>query len=375
MPRVSIKALAFVALHARRSPRIITIAVVSVIVACGFTEARVQRKPQTYDWLPKADGASKWVASAEPSAGPVETRAYDVKALVEAFPASSKQDTRITFRELVKTLVTRGKQPEDSPTVDSESVRIEQDALIVSAPRSVHDELADTMSAWATSGFDQITVECRITTSEQDLATGSKIAWQYFDGSGADDGLLSDDARGETAIVSATTGVENAVPICSTTLNREQLVQFINAAQRDRRTNIMFAPKMTVWNATSALLSSQLRQPFVVGVHHSETGERQPQVKIAHEGLKFKLRPTRSVDGRSIRLAGGIEISRIVDVVTVTTTMADGPATLQFPRVSRCRINLASDVPIGETLLVGCVPSYERKEFLYLTLTPKIVGP
>lgn len=377
--RNRLKALASAALPVRRSRRMAAMLILAMVAVCGLTQARGQKKPENYDWLPKPTGARTWVVTTEQPVGPTITRAYAVHALLEQFRASfdDRDGAETAMCQLVEFIVNPEKREgrKSSTNTAFELVRLEKEQLLVRAPQSVHQELADTLSAWTKSGIDQICIECRIITSDKDLATDSGIGWRYFDGTGLGDELIQDNPGGETAVVSATTGVQNAVPVCSTTLNDEQAFRIVKTAQQDRRTNIMFAPKVTVFNARSALLHSGLQRPFVVGLQPSETGERKPEVKVVDEGLRLKLRPTRYADGVAIRLTGWFEISEVLDVVAVSTMTADGPVSLQIPRVNRCRINLASDVPMGETLLVGCVPSYEQKQFLYVMLTPKIVTP
>lgn len=353
-------------------------AVAAVVAACGLTEARVQRKPKSYDWLPTPESFGQWKVSQETAAGPIITRAYPIPQVLETFQKSfdGEKGAEVMLCSLVERIASPLQAAAKTPftTTASDTVRLEDGTLLVSAPQSAHEELGNVLSAWETTGIDQICVECRIVTCDRDLATESKIAWRYFDGSGAADTPVPD-RQGDSAIVSARMIVENAVPVCSTTLNDRQSHQFVKLAQGDRSSNIMFTPKITLFNASAATVSSQLQQPYVVGFRQTETGQRESVTKLAEEGLKLNVRPTLSADRRTIRLNGWLENSNILDVIPVSVSTEDGPATLQFPRVNRCRIDLASDVPVGETLLVGCVPSYERKKFLYVMLTPKVVTP
>jgi hypothetical protein len=41
----------------------------------------------------------------------------------------------------------------------------------------------------------------------------------------------------------------------------------------------------------------------------------------------------------------------------------------QLPRVKRSRIDVSAEVREGQSLLIGCVPTYEQKEFFYVLLT------
>jgi D-Tyr-tRNAtyr deacylase len=53
--------------------------------------------------------------------------------------------------------------------------------------------------------------------------------------------------------------------------------------------------------------------------------------------------------------------------------MNDGPVTIQVPHVNRITVEVASEIEPGHTLLVGSLPTDDKRESLYLLLTPKLI--
>ena len=97
----------------------------------------------------------------------------------------------------------------------------------------------------------------------------------------------------------------------------------------------------------------------------------EPKIDVIQEGLKFTVRSILSPDHKRIRMQIRMDLSEIIDVST-TSTMLDGKnVTIQIPRVQRRRIDVTNDLANADSLLIGCLPTYERKEFLYLLFTAK----
>jgi hypothetical protein len=90
---------------------------------------------------------------------------------------------------------------------------------------------------------------------------------------------------------------------------------------------------------------------------------------VIDEGIKLTFCATQDGDASKIRLEARAELSEISDVRTATTLLAGKPNTIQLPRVKRCRIDVCSEVADGDSLLVGCIPTYEQNRFFYLLLT------
>jgi type II secretory pathway component GspD/PulD (secretin) len=81
---------------------------------------------------------------------------------------------------------------------------------------------------------------------------------------------------------------------------------FIRAAQGDRRSNVMFAPKVTLFNGMFGNVTSGTRRPFVVSlipVASAFSVGFQPIIQTIQEGSSLTVRAVISADRRYVRLA------------------------------------------------------------------------
>jgi hypothetical protein len=68
-------------------------------------------------------------------------------------------------------------------------------------------------------------------------------------------------------------------------------------------------------------------------------------------------------------------MSSIGNVATATTQLRGGdPVTIQIPQVNRLVLDVSSDVNDGETLIIGCLPSGDKREYIYYLLTANNVS-
>ncbi|MBN1591382.1 MAG: hypothetical protein JW888_17855 [Pirellulales bacterium] len=172
---------------------------------------------------------------------------------------------------------------------------------------------------------------------------------------------------------------------------------FINAAQGDSRTNILQAPKVTLFNGQMAFVSDISQSPFVMGlipVVGDFAAAQQPVIVILSEGTFLTVQAVVSHDRRFVRLTVVPFFSQIGDVNTFTftgrttstvdtstegnqqdpddatknnnvrTTTTEG-TTVQLPTYSTISVSTTVSVPDGGTVLLGGVKrlSEGRNEF------------
>ena len=102
---------------------------------------------------------------------------------------------------------------------------------------------------------------------------------------------------------------------------------FIQAAQGDSRSNILFAPKVTLFNGQLAQVEDNLRRPFVVGqtpVVGAFTVAFAPNVQIFTEGVTLLVTAVVSADRRYVRLSLVPDFRSITDVFTFTFSGTGG---------------------------------------------------
>lgn len=176
---------------------------------------------------------------------------------------------------------------------------------------------------------------------------------------------------------------------------------FINAAQGDRRSNVLQAPKVTLFNGQQAFVSDTSQSPFVISVIPvvgDFAAAQQPVIVVLSEGTFMTVQAVVSKDRRFVRLTVVPFFSQIGDVQTFTfegskTTTAESsdrgwanPAdpkdwrrtdnerqasttssgtTVQLPTFSFVTVTTTVSVPDGGTVLLGGIKrlSEGRNEF------------
>ncbi|MGA2068155.1 MAG: hypothetical protein ABSG86_24500 [Thermoguttaceae bacterium] len=173
---------------------------------------------------------------------------------------------------------------------------------------------------------------------------------------------------------------------------------FINAAQGDSRTNVLQAPKVTLFNGQQAFVSDTSQTPFVISVIPvvaDFVAAQQPVIVILSEGTFMTVQAVVSNDHRFVRLTLVPFFSKIGNVQTFQfqgsqTTTSDttrngllNPATnlfnnnttnrtttnsgvsVQLPTFSFVTVTTTVSVPDGGTVLLGGVKrlSEDREEY------------
>ena len=158
----------------------------------------------------------------------------------------------------------------------------------------------------------------------------------------------------------------------------------IQAAQGDDRTNILQAPKVTLFNGQSANVNDQVTRPFVtsvIPVVGDFAAAYQPVIVVLNEGTALNVQAVVSADRRFVRLTLVPFFSQIGDVDTftfdgsVTTnsgTVVQDPSnpednvtngatrtvqgtTVQLPTFAFTSVTTTVSVPDGGTVLLGGV--------------------
>jgi len=157
--------------------------------------------------------------------------------------------------------------------------------------------------------------------------------------------------QGGIQLISSKTIVEQNQPVFIKSLNAEQTKQFIQIAQSDARSNIMFAPKVTVFDRQEAMIQNTTQRPFVVGLTKAES-QYQPEIQTIDDGIKVALKAT--VKDTNIRLDLAI---RMADIERVSTKNAGPEGTaVQIPSVKATTVKLSALLNKGRTLAIYGLP-------------------
>jgi general secretion pathway protein D len=157
---------------------------------------------------------------------------------------------------------------------------------------------------------------------------------------------------------------------------------FMSAVQNDSRTNVLQAPKVTLFNGQQAFVSDTAQTPFVISVIPvvgDFAAAQQPVIVVLSEGTNLTVQAVVSSDRRFVRLTVVPFFSRIGAVNTFTfngsstttrTTNSEGPVdattgrnntettaatgtTVQLPTFAFTTVTTTVSVPDGGTVLLG----------------------
>jgi type II secretory pathway component GspD/PulD (secretin) len=166
-----------------------------------------------------------------------------------------------------------------------------------------------------------------------------------------------------------------------------QVFMFMEAAQGDRRVNVMQAPKLTMFNGQSATLQVQEFQFFMTSVQPAFTGAGQlyfiPQNQPVPLGVQLTVQPVVSGDRRFVRMNLNPQLTNLANAnvplmpiqIPIPQVFETGIAAtgqdrlfqifLQQPTFSQIAIQTTVSVPDGGTVLLGGLKTLSegRSEF------------
>lgn len=254
-----------------------------------------------------------------------------------------------------------------------ENVIQQDDQWIVRANANAHQRIQDLLHAFRLGGDVQIVLETRFVTANSDLSKFTGAKWKRINSFISKPSKISQDFGDDGFSLDASAVIEERLPVIATTMSEEQTSHFIQMAQANDRSNILFAPKITFFNGQSAYVSDSVKRPFVVGLESQDDGTTLPKIDIVDEGVHLLFKTVFDDQKGKIRLNGRFNLNEIDDVKTADVRLNGKPHTIQLPRVKKIQMKIGTNLEVGETLLMGCFPSLEKKEYLYVLVTPRML--
>jgi type II secretory pathway component GspD/PulD (secretin) len=180
-------------------------------------------------------------------------------------------------------------------------------------------------------------------------------------------------------------GANGGVSLGLAFLSDIQVYMFMEAAQGDQRTNVMQAPKLTLFNGQTSTITVADQQFFVTSVTVTQIGGQvvfsPNNTPIATGGVNLTLNAVISADRRFVRMSIAPDLTNIASanvplfpITTFITPILEGGAVgqpvpftqfLQQPAFSNVAVNTTVNVPDGGTVLLGGLKrmSEGRNEF------------
>lgn len=247
-----------------------------------------------------------------------------------------------------------------------------------------------TGTAWSTPG-QTLNVEPRDLRTNQSVTVGLNQQGQYANN------LDIPFVNGSFASAVPQFGGYSATNTASlgfAILSNIETFFMIEAAQGDQRSNVLQAPKVTLFNGQQALVADVTQTPFVISVIPvvgAFAAAQQPVIVVLNEGTSLSVQAVVSNDRRFVRLTLVPFFSTITQVNTFTfagssstttdnsstgptdnttardnrtTTTSEG-TTVQLPSFAFVTVSTTVSVPDGGTVLLGGVKrlSEGRNEF------------
>jgi hypothetical protein len=250
------------------------------------------------------------------------------------------------------------------------------DDLVVGATRDGHKRVADALDAFRKFGTAEIAVEVRfitlldeehqrvfpdwtmspLTADEASPANSGGVQPASFDRPlGSHEG---------TSVARAQLLVETNAPMRFRIMDKERGEELINRRQRDTRSNVLQAPKVTVFNGQTASVSDTSHRQFVVGVISVGADALRPQIRDVSEGTTLQLRPVADRRSGAIHLDFAAKFSQIQQVETVTASARPGgkAATIQIPKVATVRMEGGALLKPGQWVLLSGSKAKDQAE-------------
>jgi general secretion pathway protein D len=288
-------------------------------------------------------------------------------------------------------------------------------SLVISQTQDVHEQIADLLDQLRRLQDLQVTIEVRFITLNDNFFERIGIDFDFSIDDNVDvnqiRGSSQSGGRGDDSGPSAVIGLNTDGPTQTLDLEFTQgsfnsaVPQFGNydaltaanfgfailsdlevffllqAAEGDQRTNVLQAPKVTLFNGQTATVQDQSQRPFVtsiIPVVGDFAAAQQPVIVVLNEGTQLNVQAVVSSDRRFVRLTLVPFFSRIGPVDTFTfdgrsssdsgTTVTDPEGeeidrdneleeregtTVQLPTFIFTTVSTTVSVPDGGTVLLG----------------------
>jgi general secretion pathway protein D len=293
-------------------------------------------------------------------------------------------------------------------------------SLVINAPLDTHEQIQALLKQLRALQNLQVTIEIRFITLSDNFYERMGIDFDFnVDDNNGRPGVNPNDDQGPSTAIGLSGGVSNFGPVGTATsdldlqfrqnsfatttpslpgaaftpdpgaqlgfaiLSDIEMFFFLNAVQSDSRTNVMQAPKVTMFDGQSASVIDGAQVPFVTGltpVVGDFAVAQQPIIAILHEGTQLTVQSVVTPDKRFVRMTMSPTFSTITNrdrtfTFTGSTSSNTGTtvigedgtplpdndnaqtnfvgSTVQLPTLGVTTISTTVVVPDGGTILLG----------------------
>ncbi len=265
-------------------------------------------------------------AEFEVDTGLKSIRTYAIQSILDSLPESLKSSDLNAKERLIRwcPLLSLWK----------EQFHIADQSLIANLTPQQHEQLARTLEDWKEGEPEQINIEARFIHASVTLA--SSIDW--------------------IAKRVPDVQVSGNGPVIVARLLEPEFAKLMRDVSSTREGNILFAPKVTLFNGQKALVASEVKRPFVTDID-LQSGKAEPRVTVIDEGERFSVIALKDKTGL-LKLDLQVRTSRIERVACANLPVrvpdqALSHVTVQVPEVLKSEVSLSVQLSHGETLIIG----------------------
>jgi beta-lactamase regulating signal transducer with metallopeptidase domain len=254
-------------------------------------------------------------------------------------------------------------------------------ALVINQTADVHEQVTDLLEALRRLQDVEVAVEVRLVAISEAMAGRLKLDF------------------GVDCTSRAPEPGKDATRV--TILEHGQLDKLLQKLQADRRTNIMQAPKLALFNGQNATIQTEDQRQFTTGMVVKWDGDQlvtTPKSEVYPVGFRIGVQAVAAADQRSVRLQLRARLSELdpaVPKTAVTATPNPGkravagdkgqPLTqeVEQPKLVTLQLEQVISVPDGETAVLSGwkrprLPTkqnarHPEMEYVVLLVTPRIL--
>ncbi len=269
-------------------------------------------------------------------------------------------------------LLVREGQLKTSPYPIAQRVRIWNGGVRIAASDEEHQRMLTAVRRMEQHGVSKLALELRFVTAPGRLVRTVITNWQLTplelggeplaSAPNADIDPIERPLPTEVSRPTARAGLTTTshLPALYRIVDADESDRLIETFQQDTRTNLLLAPRITLFNGQSARVADQAQRPFVVGlttVQGDGGRSAQPQVQVVDIGHAIRLRPI--VRGNKVWLDFDVTQSDVGDVELTTVALVGfkKPLTLQVPKVHTARIESTVEFEYDKTVILGGLPA------------------
>ena len=323
-----------------------------------------------------------------------ETRTYDLSQCLSRwreteFDSSSEchfpvewlldilsRELQTTINGLVQPVVwvrSSGSADQPSTCSNGSSCQIIDRQMIVRATASQHDQIASLISRWTADGRPQITIEIRTTTTSVELNQLFPQTGGHIYNSTPMSSQISAHRSKKSDSPSTTTSnqsLQSPLPIFISTLSADAAKHYCSQIQGDQRSCMLFSPKVTIFDESTAMVSDEISRPFATGFLSSISG-LEPKTSTCHDG--FQIQATAHAVSGKVHLSVACRLSNILNVRTRKFRSESGELQIQVPELQESVFESTVLLKDGESLVLVPLERNSQGLLRLLMITPRII--